>query len=260
MGVVQGGSHVQRAERRFLAQAVAAQQGCGFYWTWWGGVWGKLERHLVCCALLMDVLNRFHVDLFGWWLQGDAPETCERWIAANLELQIQLYGNVSKYLTCQKSPWKQGWTGKVFFHGAGGGGARPNSTGRGGEGKGSKSVGKGTYCVYKIISQQNILNTTFIIMIFIMIIIQIVTMVIIIVQCCHIVSLWLRECHLHFTAQLPRGFDHFGGVGLQGCFAGRGRGGERLFAVGRGVHPCLEVSADQKRRKIILLIRKFCEK
>ena len=63
VGVVQ----VRRAER-FLAQAVAAQQGCGFYWTWWGGVWGKLERHLVCCALLMDVLNRFHVDLFGWWL------------------------------------------------------------------------------------------------------------------------------------------------------------------------------------------------
>ena len=66
-----------------------------------------------------------------------------------------------------------------------------------------------------------------------------IVMIIIIVQCCHIVSLWLswsekiQECHLYLASPLPRSFEHIFRLGTQGCFTGQGSAGNPPFPTGR---------------------------
>ena len=70
---------------------------------------------------------------------------------------------------------------------------------------------------------------------------MIVIMIIIIVQCCHIVSLWLtwvgkiRECHLYFAPPLTRGVDTFHWAGR----AGRGGAARVFHGAGQGREPLL---------------------
>ena len=127
---------------------------------------------------------------------------------------------------------KQGWAGKVFFRRRGGQGKARSLWG--GAEQRSKSVGQGTYCVYKLIEiicysrgnldlhcikWRNILN----------------------IQNhdrnydhyhCHIVPLWVSwigmiwECDLYFATPLPAAFTILGGGAMQGVSrssAGPGR-------------------------------------
>ena len=121
--------------------------------------------------------------------------------------------------------------GRFFFTGGAGQGRQSTGWGRG-----LNLRGRGTYYVYQLIeiicysrgNQLICIASSEVSQIYSIFIINIVIVIMIIVQCCHIVSLWvawigrIRECHLYCAPPLPRSFDHFCGAGPQGCFTGRG--------------------------------------